>query len=287
MGNGINIVAAVNTVRVVRRPVLGLGFGCSTLLWGGHTLDSALAGIRQAGFDAIELCSIPGMGADHLPADASPEIVSLIGRSINDRGLAIDSIGASSNLADPDARKRVKRLMGLAADLGAPSVASSPGGVSDDEASFSEAVRWIDELAQHGGDLGVRLALKPHLGSVAYSANTALRLMNEVDTEWVCLNFDASHVYRAGDDAVESLRDLAPHVGNARIRDAKSSTESPPPVAEQVCGAGVLDIHALVEVMRGIDRLQYVVLEIVGMNGYPLEVVQELAEESIKHLQAA
>ena len=250
-------------------------------------MDSALDGIRQAGFEAIELCSIPGMGADHLSADASQEAVTSIGRSIKDRGLAIDSIGASSNLADPDARKRVKRLMGLAADLGAPSVASSPGGVADDEASFAEAVRAIDEIAKHGSELGVRLALKPHLGSVAYNTPTALRLMIEVDTEWVCLNFDASHVYRAGDDPVTSLRDLAPFVGNARIRDAKSSTGGPPPVAEQVCGAGVLDIRALVDVMRGIDRLEYVVLEIVGMNGYPLERVQGAAEQSINYLRAA
>ena len=62
-------------------------------------MDSALDGIRQAGFEAIELCSIPGMGADHLSADASQEAVTSIGRSIKDRGLAIDSIGATVGAA--------------------------------------------------------------------------------------------------------------------------------------------------------------------------------------------
>src|SRR3989337_3044335 len=40
--------------------------GCSTILYGGHSLDDALAGIEKAGYKAIELCAILGM-ADHIP----------------------------------------------------------------------------------------------------------------------------------------------------------------------------------------------------------------------------
>ena len=46
--------------------------GCSTILYGGHSLETALDGIRKAGYAAIELCAIPNM-ADHLSADASAD----------------------------------------------------------------------------------------------------------------------------------------------------------------------------------------------------------------------
>jgi len=43
--------------------------GCSTILYGGHPLASALEGIARAGYRAVELCAITGM-APHLSADA-------------------------------------------------------------------------------------------------------------------------------------------------------------------------------------------------------------------------
>ncbi len=39
--------------------------GCSTILYGGFSLEQALEGIAQAGYKAIELCARPGM-APHL-----------------------------------------------------------------------------------------------------------------------------------------------------------------------------------------------------------------------------
>ena len=247
--------------------------------------DYVIVAILVGGYEAIELCSIPGMGADHIPDDASPAEVADIERAVAGRGLAIDSIGGSCNLADPEARKRFVRLMELAAEVGAPVVASGPGGVSDDEESFAGVVKAMAELGRRGEELGVRVAIKPHHSSAAYSTPTARRLMAEVDSEWVRLNFDASHIFRANEDPVESLRTLAPFVSNARIRDAKTIVKGVPPLEDQVCGAGIMDLPGLVRTMRGIDGLDYVVLEIVGTNGLSLDQIQPLAEKSAEYLR--
>ena len=265
---------------------MALKYGCSTLLWGGHSLETALEGIKAAGYEAIELCSIPGMGANHLPDDASDADVAALMEMIEDHGLAIDSVGASTNLLNPEARERFLRVMERAAKAGAPAIATGPGGVSDDEESFAETVRTIDDLARRAAALGVKLALKPHHSSAAYNTPTALRLMAEVDTQWVHLNFDASHILRAGEDPVESLRQLAAHVGNARIRDAKTVVKGIPPLEDQVCGGGLMDLPGLVREMRGIEQLKFVVLEIVGANGLPVDSIQSLADRSIRYLRA-
>ena len=39
--------------------------GCSTILYGDHSLEVALERIKATGYKAIELCGIPGM-APHL-----------------------------------------------------------------------------------------------------------------------------------------------------------------------------------------------------------------------------
>lgn len=261
-------------------------YGCSTLLWGGHPLDAALAGIARAGFEAIELCSIPGMGADHLPEDASPAEVAKIRRMIEAHGLAIDSVGASTNLANPEARDRFVRVMEGAARLGARAIATGPGGVANDEQSFVKTAEAVRELARRGEELGVRLAIKPHHSSIAFNTATALRLMAEVGSSWVRLNFDASHIFRANEDPVEALKRLAPFVGNARIRDAKSVVQGVPPVDEQVCGGGSLDLPGLIRLMRAIGGLKFAVLEIVGTKGFPLERIQAIAKQSADYLKA-
>ena len=70
--------------------------GCSTILYGGYDLDTALKGIRKAGYEAIELCAIPGM-APHISCDMSPNAAREVKAKVADYGLMIESIGASGN----------------------------------------------------------------------------------------------------------------------------------------------------------------------------------------------
>ena len=260
--------------------------GCSTILYGGYPLDVALDGIRRAGYAAIELCAIPGM-ADHLSADADPAYYRDVRQRVADQGLAIESVGASTNLLDPDRRARFVRLIRAAALLGAPAITTGSGGVSDDEQSFRTVVETVNGLARIAASEGVKLSIKPHVRAAVYSTPTALRFMNEVDGAWVGLNYDASHLWRANETPEESLERLAPYLATARIRDAVSREPGGPgPVDQQIPGNGAMNLPAITRGLAAIPHLQYTVLEIVGAKELPLERVQAIVQTSSDRLRA-
>jgi sugar phosphate isomerase/epimerase len=254
-------------------------------LYGGHPLEAALSDIQRAGYAAVELCSIPGM-ADHLSADEGPDFYHDLGEIVADHGLAIESIGASTNLLDPERRARFVRLLNAASILGAPALTTGSGGVSDDEESFRIVVANVRELAKIAMDLGVRISIKPHVRAAVYSTPTALRFMAEVDPEVVGLNYDASHLWRANETPEESLRRLAPYIATARIRDAVGREPGGPgPVDQQIPGSGAMNLRAIAAELAALPGLRYTVLEIVGTKGQPLEAIQYVVQTSRDRLR--
>ena len=65
--------------------------GCSTILYGGFSLEQALEGITKAGYQAIELCARPGM-APHLEIGKTASYYKAIKAQVASYGLAIESI---------------------------------------------------------------------------------------------------------------------------------------------------------------------------------------------------
>lgn len=259
--------------------------GCSTLLYGGYDLDTTLKGIAKAGYKAIELCAIPGMG-DHLPHDQSVGYYEDLKKKIAGYGLAIESIGASTNLLDAQARARFIKLMEAGAILGAPAMTTGSGGASDDEESFKVVVTNMDEMAKEAARTGVKISIKPHVRSAVYSTPTSLKFMKAMDTKWIGLNYDASHIWRTPDkeDPVESLKQLASYICTGRIRDTLSRDIPIGPVETQIPGKGAMDIPAICKVFKGIKGLKYLTLEIVGSKDFSLDEVQRVVEESKAYL---
>ena len=70
--------------------------GCSTILFGGHLLDSAPLEERP-----VELCCIPGM-AEHVSTMLTPEALKNMKSKISDRGLV------QSNRSAPAARRKCR-----------------------------------------------------------------------------------------------------------------------------------------------------------------------------------
>jgi len=264
--------------------------GCGTLLYGAYSLERALDGIRDAGFDAIELDALGGM-ADHLQPGHDDAHYAAVRQAIEARGLAVESIGASTNLLNPEARARFIALMEVAPKVGAPFLTTGSGGKSNDEASF-EAVLAVfrEELIPAVERTGTRLSIKPHVGSAAFNTGTALRFMAELDTDAVRLNFDSSHIYRAHEDPVTSIRALAAYIGTGRIRDMFTrDIQGPGPVEKQIPGHGNLDLRGIANEFKQVPGLEYVTLEIVGakQEGLSEAQVDAVVTESCRNLRAA
>ena len=169
-----------------------LKLGCSTLQFGGHLLEQSLDGIRLAGYQAVELCCVPGMAHHFWPALHKDALAILKGQ-IAARGLQLESIGGSGACGSLES---VKQTLAAAAALGAPFVTTGAGGKSNDEESFKGVVKAYKEYAKVAADLGVRLSVKPHVSHAVYHGPSSLRFINELDTQWVGINYDPTHIFR-------------------------------------------------------------------------------------------
>jgi len=256
-------------------------FGCSTLLFGGHDLDTAISGISEAGYKAVELGAIPGMG-EHLRVGEDPAAYAAIQEQLASAGLALESVGGSGALGSD----RFAPLMEAAGLLGAPYLTLGTGGASDDEASWEEVVALIRDVLPLCQRTGVKLSVKPHVRSAVYSIASARRFMQEVQSEWVGLNLDNTHLQRVGEDPIRAVEELRDWVFTARIRDYLSDDLSIGPLEHQIPGQGRADVRGYYDALTQVPGLQYVVLEMVGTRDLPLSDVQRIVGEALVVLQS-
>ena len=256
--------------------------GCSTILYGSHDLKLAIEKIASFGYKAVELCALGQ--APHLTIGAEASYYKDVKAMIEDNGLAIESIGASGSLRQ--GRDHVLRVLDAAAAVGAPAIASGPGGESDNEESFKEVVENINDLATEGAKRGVKLSFKPHVKNAVYSTESAYRFMQEVDRDWVGLNYDPTHIWRTPEQEVpeETIGKILDYIFTARIRDVKGREQAIGPVENQVAGNGDLNLQGLADQFQKVPGLEYAVVEIVGTKNMSVEEIDSVVERSFSGL---
>ena len=272
--------------------------GCSTILYGGYGLDEALDGIARAGYKYIELCARPGM-AEHLKIGEPAPYYAEVRDKIESRGLKVESIGGSGGISMTT--DEFCKVLEAARLVGAPFIAEGAGGeapaVEDDsftpefQSSLRSVVDILNQAGARGAEFGVRLALKPHVGTSICSRDTILEAVKTLDLKTVGFNYDPGHIWRSGEraeDPVATLRDVKQYVVMLRARDNRASREGPiGPVEPQIPGNGAMDQRALAETMKTVEGVPCATLEIVGTHagtGYSLEAVQDVVERAHKAL---
>ncbi len=256
-------------------------FGCSTLLYGGFDLATALASIHETGYDAVELGAIPGMG-EHLRADNGPGVYEHIRELLSANELVLESVAGSGALGT----ERFEPLMAAAAALGAPCLTLGTGGVAESEVSWERTVELIRRALPVCERTGVKLSVKPHVRAAVYNTATARRLIEEVGSEWVGLNLDNTHLERAGDDPVVAVEELKPWILTARIRDFRSTDLSIGSIESQIPGKGQADVQGYLRALNTVPGLEYVTLEMVGTKDYALSEVRRVVGEALVALRS-
>ena len=272
--------------------------GCSTILYGEYILDQALDGIAKAGYAMIELCARPGM-APHVEIGKPTSYYREVRDKIESRGLAIESLAGNGGISM--ASDDFPRVLEAASLLGAPLIAEGSGGQSpmvEDEtftAEYEASLQGVLDIWNHAGEqaagFGIKLTMKPHVGTAIYSSKTILRAVQGLNLGQIGINYDPSHIWRSGtqEDPVETLEQVKQYVFTLRIRDNRASRERPiGPVENQIPGKGAMDLPAIAAVMKSIEQAPCATLEIVGTHmgrGWALEDVQCVVDESIAYLK--
>jgi len=66
---------------------------------------------------------------------------------------------------------------------------------------------------------GVTLAIKPHVGASVYNTATMLQMLNEIDSPALGANLDTLHIFRAREDASETVRKLGKKIVHVHLRE--------------------------------------------------------------------
>jgi sugar phosphate isomerase/epimerase len=236
--------------------------GCNTVLFSSQDLPGALKRIAWCGFQEAELAAIPGM-CEHVAPGRDD--VAWIKQQLEKAGLRAVAMEAAMNLTDPTNIPRFIAVLRCAAKLGIEVVNTGNGGKSDDPAAEKAVYAAIRELAPHAQKLGVTIGVKAHVNQAIYNTASALRALDAVgDVPGWGINYDASHLYRVGDDMVQAVEQLSTRIVSVHIRDTLERVIPIGPPPTQIPGRGSIDLKGVLAALQRIAYTGPINLEVIG-----------------------
>ncbi|MBL7201219.1 MAG: sugar phosphate isomerase/epimerase [Anaerolineae bacterium] len=256
--------------------------GANSVLYGAFDMETAFKYTAMAGYDGIELSAIEGM-SEHLVLARWRELVPQVRRLSKEYGLELLAMEQPSR--DP---ATMEAAFQAAVELGIPIINCGPGGKTDDEGAWPQAIDSLGSLAHMAERYGVNLCVKAHVGQSIYNTPTTLRAMREIASPAFGIDMDPSHIYRANENPVEAIAAVISRVKHVHIRDCKGRQQGPGSPADQANGRGDIDLVGYIRVLHEHGYAGPLDLEIIGTKaqGYSLEQCCVIAAESRGHMQA-
>jgi len=127
-------------------------------------------------------------------------------------------------------------------------------------AALTEMFREAVKAAQ---DHGIRLAVENHID---FTADEILRLLADVGSPYLGLNFDTGNFLRLLDDPVKAMKKLAPFVLATHVKDLKPQNGAPADewffFSSTPVGEGLVDIERLVRLLDEAGYQGFLAVEI-------------------------
>lgn len=165
-------------------------------LWGAHARNLAGSSIYGAEWLASFGLAAP-MISDYLPTE----------------GLESELRARAEALCRLAERWRASKIRTFAG--GRPSLDVTP----DERRQLVSRLRLFCDIAQ---DHGLTLIVETHPNTLADRLASTLGLVEEVDHPALGLNFDVLHVWEGGDDPLEALEALRPHVRHYHLKNVRA-----------------------------------------------------------------
>jgi L-ribulose-5-phosphate 3-epimerase len=205
----------------------------STIIFKPYTLEEALRGLAEAGFENVEIGAVKDF-LEHLDPDNLTDDVIEETRALLDRhGLRCVSMSGHAPLHEEVGARRLRNVLAAGAELGILALNTFTGDAETDEEveAFKETARAIADEAEAAG-IGLCLETDSNL---LPTAEVGVGLLDEIGHPWIRINYDPGNVvYYAGAKPEEDLRHALPRLGHVHIKDKRG-------------GKGVLDFPALGE----------------------------------------
>ncbi|MCY1157044.1 MAG: xylose isomerase [Citricoccus sp.] len=207
--------------------------GCSSISFRHQALPDALASIRAAGFEEIDLGALPGV-CDHVPFVLDEAAVSQISGTIRGSGLRVRSvngdIGDLNALLDGEERQarsaHLRRLLELTVEVGARALVLPCGALSHAPVrSLEEDLDTVAAELTHAGDEASRQGVEVwteslHFFRLCWNLDRARALAGRLAESSVGVVMDFSHIVASGADPVEFVEAFHDRIAHVHLRDA-------------------------------------------------------------------
>ncbi|MGD0111277.1 MAG: sugar phosphate isomerase/epimerase [Armatimonadota bacterium] len=254
--------------------------GVNSVLFSSSDFATAARYIKLAGYDGVEISAIRGM-CEHLELDRWREQAVELKRIVADNGLEFLSMEESA--LDEE---RLTKAFEAGAEIGIPVVNIGPGGKSSVKADFDRQTDLTAKMASKAEQYGVTLCAKAHVGACIDDTPTTLAAMQKVASPAFGIDMDPSHIWRAGEDPAQALRQVLSRVKHIHIRDCLGKGPGPGKAQDQACGRGDIDLFAYCKAMVDGNYAGPVCLEVIGAGDLGLAEVAIIAAESYGYLNA-
>jgi sugar phosphate isomerase/epimerase len=218
----------------------------------GHTnsyhtldLDSALEGIRNAGFRHVELAAVRDW-TEHVSLDSDAATLSALADTLPRLDLTVSALSGHSDLTTAEGLRRGVLALGLCERLGVKVMNTAIGGHGHVDEDLDAFLANIGELADEAARRDITVALEVH-GDLMATGRKAVAIIDRIGRDNVRINYDTGNcVYYGGVDPVTDVPGLAPYLAHCHLKDKRG-------------GAGVWDFPALgdgeLDLARVVDTL--------------------------------
>ncbi|MBI4557712.1 MAG: sugar phosphate isomerase/epimerase [Candidatus Hydrogenedentes bacterium] len=254
--------------------------GVNTVLFGAHNLRAAMEHIKWSGYDCAEISAIKGM-CEHLCLDTWRRDAADIKALVQDLQLPLTAMEEAA--LDEE---RLQRAFEAGAEIGIPIVNIGPGGSKDVPEDLGKSVDRIIKMAEAAASFGVTLCVKAHVGAAIWNTPTTLEAMAKITSPGFGIDMDPSHIYRAGEEPKDALKQVVGRLKHIHIRDCSGRGPSPGAPELQACGRGEINLLGYCQVLVDAHYDGPVNLEIIGAAKYELSRSAIIAAESYGYLNA-
>ena len=237
-------------------------FGCAAITWGGND-PQAIDDIADLGFGGIQLRDSAvrrwGEKPDELKALLAARKLTLV--ALSSGSVTLDPAKLDSNLALHVSNARFLRQVG---GLYLQVTDERPAGREPSAEDYRRMGWALNELGRRTADIGVTLALHPHMGALSQSPADIRRVMDASDSRLVRMELDVAHYAQGGGDPAEAVRTYAGRLLFLHIKDVESPVPGGGPESYRFVelGRGRVNLPAVFEALKGVGFDGWAVVEL-------------------------
>jgi sugar phosphate isomerase/epimerase len=205
----------------------------STICFKPYSLEEALHGLAEAGFENVEIGAVKGF-LEHLDPDRlGSEEIDATRRLLEHYGLRCVSMSGHAPLHEELGQRRLRSVLAAGWELGIGVLNTFTGDAETDEERerFVEGARALADEAQAAG---IRLCIETD-SNLLPTAEAGIELLERIGRDWIQINYDPGNVvYYTGTRPEADVKRGLGRIGHFHLKDQRG-------------GRGVLDFPPLGE----------------------------------------